>query len=126
MALFEGTRGFLSAILKEATFTDDELWEFTDVCQRARFLLSADTAKYLQVIRTRSLIMRTKQVQFKKLPVGPERSKLVDEEGAELKWLTDQLPLIFDVFTPYLKFDELIERSLWARVRSRRSKKFPK
>ncbi len=50
--------------------------------------------------------MRLYQTQLEGLQVGEKRSTLVDQESDELKWLGDQLDVVFDKFIPYLSFKE--------------------
>jgi hypothetical protein len=48
--------------------------------------------------------MHILEAKLKDTPVGDERNRLVDEEAAELTWLTDQLPVLKAKFVQYLGF----------------------
>ncbi|KIC29338.1 hypothetical protein [Leisingera sp. ANG-M6] len=104
--VFKDTQKFLSGILREATFDDQALWDYTDACQRARFLFGKKLHDYLIEIRSAALKMRLKAAQYKDLPVGDERSKLVEEEHEQLKWLNNQMDLIFEAFEEYISFQK--------------------
>jgi hypothetical protein len=106
MEVFNGTQAFLSDILSTAKVRDESLTEFTLVCQKARFLFGKKIQTYLLDIRSRSIEMRMYQIKMNALPAGDGRSKLVDQEHDRLVWLTDQLPLIFDKFEPFMGFEK--------------------
>ncbi|MGC9368302.1 MAG: hypothetical protein ACP5DX_02065 [Paracoccaceae bacterium] len=105
--VFKESQAFLSEILREAKYSEESYWKFTDTCQRARFLFKDDISKYLMEIRTRAGQMRMYQKQLEGLPVGQKRSDIVEKENIELAWLADQLVPIFDKFKPYLSFREI-------------------
>lgn len=104
--VFKESQSFLSEILREAKFEQESYWQFTDTCQRARFLFDTKTHQHLLEIRTRAVKLRLYQKQYETLPVGPERSALVEKEHDELVWLTDQLDPLFDMFLPFISFQE--------------------
>ncbi|MEP1200990.1 hypothetical protein [Tateyamaria sp.] len=102
--VFKCTQLFLSSIMQEAAVRDETLPEFFDAVQRSRFLFGKEIQSYLDEIRKRAIKMRLHKAQLEGVPVGSERSKLVDLENAELEWLSDQVSVIFDKFEPYLSF----------------------
>jgi hypothetical protein len=102
--VYDATRKFLSVIFREATFTDSQLFEFYAGVSDAGFLFGDDVVKYLEEIRTRAIRMLTAQHIFEPLPVGEERTRHVNMASDQLKWLTDQLTEMANVFAPYLGF----------------------
>ena len=106
IAVFKQTQTFLSEILRDAKCSDDNLLNFHDTPQIARFLFDKKMSDYLSEVRKRALKLRFYSAKLEALPVGDERSKMVDLEGEELKWLTDQLAVIFERFEPYLNFSK--------------------
>tara|TARA_R110002072_G_scaffold260864_1_gene419469 strand:- start:564 stop:1028 length:465 start_codon:yes stop_codon:yes gene_type:complete len=104
--VFKETQSFLSEILREAKYEDESYWKFTDTCQRARFLFDGKVSDHMMEIGNRSTKMRMYQRRYEVLAVGDERSELIEKEHQELKWLTDQIDPIFELFRPYLSFKE--------------------
>ncbi|MAQ37404.1 MULTISPECIES: hypothetical protein [Thioclava] len=105
--IFRETQAFLSAILSNGKVPDDELARYFDTCQRARFLLGKELSDYLEEIRTRATKMQMHHSAREGLEPGEERSRHIDCEYDELKWLTNQLGEIFKKFMPYLSFSEI-------------------
>ena len=102
--VYEASKQFLSVILSRANFTDEDLRAFNIGTMDAVFLYPKRINDYLHRIRCRALDMRLFQTQFTPLPVGDERSKLVQKNQDELVWLTDQRMKLADVFAPFLGF----------------------
>ena len=102
--VYETSARFLSVILSLANFTDEDLRAFNIGTMDAVFLYPKHITDYLHKIRCRALDMRLFQTQFTPLPVGEERSKLVQKNHDELTWLTDQLTKLPTVFAPFLGF----------------------
>ncbi len=104
---------FVANIVSKATFEDADLVEFYRQTSDAVFFFRNDVVEYLGVIRDRAVKMRSLAHQFRDLPVGDYRTALVNKESAELMWLSNQLPLIKDIFLPYLGFDKIRRVSFW-------------
>ncbi|MFO1105387.1 MAG: hypothetical protein U1E34_04755 [Amaricoccus sp.] len=104
MEVFRETQTYLSEILREAKISDDSIWKFNKTHQNALFLFGPEMQKYLIEIRSRSIDMSSYQAQLEGVPVGSERTKLVEKEHRELKWLIEQLDVIFDRFSPFMSF----------------------
>jgi hypothetical protein len=102
--VYDATRKFLGTILREAKFTNSELFEFYAGTSDAEFLFRADVVKHLAEIRKRALHLRTAQTIYEPLPVGDERSRHVEAAHDDLSWLTDQITAITTTFAPYLGF----------------------
>jgi hypothetical protein len=102
--VYDATKKFLAVIIREATCTDSQLFEFNVGTSDAEFLFEADLVAYLAQIRKRALHMRTAQQLFEPLPVGDERSRHVQAAHDDLSWLSDQITAMTKAFTPYLGF----------------------
>jgi hypothetical protein len=102
--VYDATKKFLAVIIREATSTDSQLFEFNVGTSDAEFLFEADLVAYLAQIRKRALHMRTAQQLFEPLPVGDERSRHVQAAHDDLSWLSDQITAMTKAFTPYLGF----------------------
>ena len=94
-------------ILREATLTDAELFEFYAGTSDTEFLFGSDVVAYLERIRKRALDMRLYQELFEPMPVGDERSRHVQANHDELLWLTNQTKDITNVFLPYIGFSHI-------------------
>jgi len=62
--VYDATRNFLGAIIREAKFTNSELFEFYARTSDAEFLFGADVVDYLGQIRKRAVHMQTAQQLF--------------------------------------------------------------
>jgi hypothetical protein len=102
--VYDVTANFPAAIVKRANFTEEELCTCIIGTRDAVFLYPKDIKDYLHEIRRRALEMRLLQTRFTTLPVGEERSKLVQMQIDEITWLSDQLTKLPDIFTPFLGF----------------------
>ena len=103
-AVYKATQKFLSTILGAARFEMEEFWQFRRDTQDAPFLFRVDIVEFLDAIDKAALDLRTAARSYEHLPVGDERTRLVNREAAVLKQLTDDLPRLRDVFAPYLSF----------------------
>jgi hypothetical protein len=101
--VYDATRVFLSVILRDATFTDSDLFTFYAGTSDAEFLFRSDVLDYLAQIRKRALDMRTHQKVYEPLPAGDERSRHVQAEHDQLLWLSEQLTAMAKTFAPYLR-----------------------
>ena len=102
--VYDATRKFLATILRDANFTDSQLFEFYAGTSDAEFLFGADVTEHLEKIRKRAVHLQTAQKIYDPLPVGEERSKHVQAAHDDLLWLTDQITSISKTFAPYLGF----------------------
>ena len=103
-SIFSGTRLFLSHILADGKVELKTIFEYRAAIAEASFLFKPDVTDYLEEIYRRAVHMNALAMKLTAVPVGEERNKLVDEEGGELTWLTDQLPELKVKFGPYLQF----------------------
>ncbi|MEL6315881.1 MAG: hypothetical protein AAFQ60_17815 [Pseudomonadota bacterium] len=102
--VFKETQDFLTSIAQNAAVQDDTVPSFFDAVQRSRFLFGDEIHAHLDEIKSRAIKMRMYRLKLDGVPVGDERSSLVDLEGAELLWLAEQSSVNFDVFGSYLSF----------------------
>jgi len=110
--VYDAARKFLAVIIRDATFTDSQLFEFYGGTSDAEFLFSADVVQCLSQIRQRAIDMRTAQQLFEPLPVGHERSHHVQAAHEHRLWFGDQITAMTKVFTPYLGFTNVRSRLL--------------
>jgi hypothetical protein len=98
--------------MREATFTNSQLFEFNAGTSDAEFLFGSDVVEYLGQIRQRAVHMRTAQQLFERLPVGDERTRHVETQHNDLVWLTDQITAMTKIFAPYLGFANIRSRGV--------------
>ena len=102
--VYEAAGRFLSIIQALANFNDEDLRTFSIGTGDAVFLYPKQITDYIHQIRYRALNMRLYGTQFSPLPVGDDRSKLVQKQYDEIVWLTEQLRKLPELFSPYLGF----------------------
>lgn len=105
--VFEATRQFVAGIMREATFSDAQLFAFYAATSDAKFLFGEDVVDYLKQIRERSNDMRMHQQLFQPLQVGEERSRHVQIAHDQLLWIGEQLTEMSTVYSPYLSFSHV-------------------
>ena len=98
-------------IIREATFTNPDLFEFNAGTSDAQFLFKPDVAEYLAEIRSQALHLRTTRELLKKPRItDDELARLAQAENKDLKWLGDQITAMTKVFAPYLGFANVRSR----------------
>jgi hypothetical protein len=104
--VYEAALIYLSAVVAHADVRNDDLHNYNRGTMDAVFLFGPEINNYIKELRRRSLQMQLYQKMFTPLPVGTERSGLVQQETDELMWLSDQfleLPLIFERYLGFGK-----------------------
>jgi len=102
--VYAATKKFLVVIVRDAHFERSDLFEFFAATADADFLFDKDILDYLKQVADRATAMDVLQKKFDPLPVGDERSGLVDKEHVEFVWLTHQITGMSKVFAPYLSY----------------------
>jgi hypothetical protein len=105
--VYDATRKFLAVIMREATFSDSQLFEFYAGTSDAEFLFDADIVDYLSQITKHAIDMRSIHARYQSLPIGDERSKQCDAEQEHLLWLTRQITASTKTFSRYLSFSNV-------------------
>lgn len=103
-AVYKAAQKLLSIILRDAKIELNNIFDYQRDRQDAVFLFDQKIVDYLDVLYRKALTLQTTREEYKPLPVGTERKKLVKEESKVLRELLDELPKLKDVFSPYLKF----------------------
>jgi len=105
--LFEAIRKFLAVILQEGEFKNSDLFEFYAGTSDALFLFNDDIVSYIDSIRDHAIKMRHFKKSYEDLPAGDERTRNVELEGKEFRWLIEELRNLQKKFHPYLGFSHL-------------------
>jgi hypothetical protein len=104
--VYEVAMTYLSAVVSLADVRNDDLHNYNRGTTDAVFLFGPEISDYIKKLRHRTLQMQLYQKTFAPLPVGTERSALVQQHTDELIWLSDQLlelPLIFERYLGFGK-----------------------
>ena len=97
--LGEAYEAFLSCIMQNAKFEMEELWAFRRDTQDLVFIVDDDIPNYIKEIGNKAFDMQTTIEELKDVPVGSDRSLLVEKKSELFRWLVDQLPKLKKVFT---------------------------
>jgi hypothetical protein len=104
--VYEATRQFLGCIMRDATFSDSQLFTFYAGTSDAEFLFDREVVDYHKEIAKRAIDMRLKNKLYQNAQ-GDERTKMIEIEHQHLLWLTNQLTDMTKIFTPYLGFSKI-------------------
>jgi hypothetical protein len=103
VGVLRAAREHLSGIKQNAKVEEDSLVAFVKAMAEADFLFDHRLVSYLDEIYKKSVHMRRLQEQLKGIPAGPERDKIVQEDGDVLMWLGNQTPVLNERFSKYLR-----------------------
>jgi hypothetical protein len=86
--------------------SNDQIRSYVVGTADAGFLLNQDIVEYLGEIRNRGSSLWAIEQALKPLPVGNERSALVQQQEAHFSWMMEQLPTgLVARFKPFLTLD---------------------
>lgn len=102
--IFRGVLALLSAAIRQAGVTGDDLVNFTRSTSEKEFLFDDALCQYTEEIYSKAVKLWSagKQLDRKDLPVGPERTQLAEETSDLVGWLLDQLPEVRKKFSKSL------------------------
>jgi hypothetical protein len=104
--VYDETRQFLGCIIREATFSDSQLFTFYGGTSDAEFLFDAEVVGYLKEIAKRAIDMRLQHKLYQNAE-GEARTAMIQKENDHLLWLSNQITAMTATFTPYLGFSNL-------------------
>jgi CHASE3 domain sensor protein len=104
MDVFNAVTDLLGHIGGAAAVDLDQLRVFLQKTRESYFLFGNEIPEYLDKLYSAGVTLRhqTKKL-FSDLPVGPERDRLADENGALVKWFLDQFDVAQKKFGKYLR-----------------------
>ena len=91
-AVYEAARKFLAQVMAYGHPSNDDIRSYVVGSADAGFLLNNDIASYLEKIRDRGSRLWSIEEALKPLPVGTERSALVQQQHEIFSWMMEQLP----------------------------------
>ena len=102
-SVFQATRHFLSAVLRDGRVKREDLEAFRLGILDAVFLFDKQTSDYLWDLHKTALKAVRYASSLEGVPVGEERSNLVEQESEQVKILTDSLGNLQGQFEKFLK-----------------------
>lgn len=102
MQIYRSTQKLLVSILREGTTTLAQLFEFSRDTDEAIFLFDKRVANYLQTLYKRGVKLCFYRDRLSHLSIGPERTKLVEEESELLTWFIEQIEVSRNLFYNYI------------------------
>jgi hypothetical protein len=102
--VYESARAMLASIMTTGKAKDDELWKYLAAVRESRWLLDVAVAEYLQKdLYSKALKLAQYDAELDGVPVGDERSRLVERKGEVREWLVAQYQVLDERFAPYLQ-----------------------
>jgi hypothetical protein len=106
LAVYYAAMDFLACIIRNAKPSDEEMLTFLRKTRDTCFLFDSKLADYIEELFKKSCDLRAQDSglheQASDMPVGKERTRLVEENTKLLKWYCDQSNLIRDKFAKYM------------------------
>jgi hypothetical protein len=105
-SVYAAFRDILSHLVTQADVTQNQLFDFLRRTNEAPFLFEKDVLDYSEVVYKKAVRVRFLNIRLheENVPVGEERTALVNELTDLLKWATEQLTPLRTLFSPYIAF----------------------
>jgi len=103
--VYEATKKYLAKIGAKDDVTRDDLVNFNIETNKSYFLFGNDIQEYLNELHSKGVILHSlnKKLRTDKLSQD-EREEVIEKEGKNFEWLTDQLTKSKDIFGKYMRF----------------------
>src|SRR6266540_3624673 len=107
--VYRALMDFLGAVIRDAVVSVEGHRRFRIETAEAEFLFEKEVAAYLADVSKRALRFRelNERLRANAMPMGVDRTTVVEEESAELTWLSAQVEAGAGIFSPYLSFSKL-------------------
>ena len=105
---YEALQRFFTSMLQHAAFKDEAISMLHEARYKSRFLFGQDIRDHIEELWRKGFEMRNLARKIhgpEALPVGADRSKIVEEEHVILKWFMDQINGSQERYERYLQFD---------------------
>ena len=104
--ILRGVLAALGGVFREGRVPGETIPDLLRATSEKDYLLQRDLVEYLEELYKKAVRGYTLYPEFKDLPVGPQRTKLVNEHAEVIKWLTEQPAELRRRFVPYLKLTD--------------------
>ncbi|MCX7355687.1 MAG: hypothetical protein NTY59_12830 [Alphaproteobacteria bacterium] len=102
--ILQAVRTFLGLVARDAAIDSEEVLQLRRKTFDAKFLFGEEISEYIDSIFKKGIELHTTEMMLKGMPVGDERSKLVNANTALVTWLMSQLTAMEDKFLKYFNF----------------------
>lgn len=109
--ILRGVLAALGGVFREGKVPGETIPELLRATSEKDYLLRSDLIEYLEELYRKAVRAYTLYYEFKELPVGPERTKLVNEHAQLIEWLVNTPAELRRRFIPYLKLADVDEQS---------------
>jgi hypothetical protein len=110
LAVYEAAKSLIQTAIRDGNLKTDRIFEFVRDSRQAEFLFDQPLVSYLEAIRAKSFRFShlNEQLHEIRIPVGPERTKVAEEETQLLNWFMEQAQGAASAqFRPYLSFRDV-------------------
>jgi predicted membrane-bound spermidine synthase len=107
--ILRGVLAALGGVFREGKVPGETIPELLRATSEKDYLLRSDLIEYLEELYQKAVHAYTLYYEFKELPVGTERTKLVNEHAQLIEWLVNTPAELRRRFIPYLKFADADE-----------------
>jgi hypothetical protein len=105
-AVYHKARSMLAEIMTKGKLTDPGLYEYGAGVREAKWLMDDEVAKYLsEELWNNAVDLQTYDAELDGLPVGEERTRLVQKRAELKKWFFAQYPVLDAKVEKFLKLN---------------------
>jgi hypothetical protein len=104
--VFDATRILLANICAKGNASEEDQRAFVLGTGEAAFLFNDDLTRYLEEMGRRVVVLQNCRHMLETLPVGVERTKVVDVMTDHRMWFHVELSSLVSKFEPFLKLDK--------------------
>jgi len=106
-SVYRALKTFVSLIIAQGNIDLKRVFECNRDVKESEFLFDQEITSYLEEIFKKALELHAVHEKYSSLPVGDERSRLVDKEGNLLLWFENQITVATNKFSKYLSLKSL-------------------
>jgi hypothetical protein len=110
LAVYDSAITLIQSAVRDGNLQTDNVFTFVRDTRQAEFLFDQPVLAYIDALRSKSFRFRqlNEQLHEQRVPVGPERTKIVNEESELLNWYLAQAQgEASKQFAPYLSFRDV-------------------
>jgi hypothetical protein len=103
LAIYDGVRSFISSVMTTGKTTQSYEMEFLAAIRGAKWLFGPEVVEYIDTtLWHKACDLWCLQEELQDMPSGQERTDKIHKQAEIKKWLTAQLKVIDEKFSPYL------------------------
>jgi len=105
--IYQSLIGFLEQIVTKGMIAPETVFKFTAETAESKFLFDDPIRKYLKEIADNAMILYGVEQKYSILPIGSERSRLVDKKWELQQWFEQQTKIASSKFDKFLNLKDL-------------------